>query len=196
MKASMIGAALALWAGVAWASEECAAITDDASRLACYDGEYRPASVQEESGSWSVRTRVSPIDDSVSVFVTTESLEPIPSRFRGEDHAQLMLRCQENTTSLIVHFAGNHMSAHQQYGEVTLRIDSDEARKVRMESSTDNRALGLWQGSRSIPEIRRMFDAEVLTLRATPFSASPVTAQFPIAGAEQAVEKLRKHCNW
>lgn len=51
-------------------------------------------------------------------------------------------------------------------------------------------------GGQTIPVIQEMFDAEQLTVRATPFNESTITVQFPIAGLQEAIEPLREACNW
>src|SRR5690554_2440337 len=178
------------------ASEECANIDNDERRLACYDAEYQPSSTVSKESEWMVNQEVSPIDDSVSVYMRVFSKEPIPARFRGEGKAELWLRCQENTTSLLLNMAGHHMTSIQQYGRVVWRLDDDAARTISMTESTNNRSLGLWRGGVSIPEIKRMFDHDVLTVRATPFSESPITTQFPITGLKEAIKPLREACNW
>ena len=183
--------------GTAQASQECAEISDRNSRLACYDAEYRPSINRNTVSQWDTQTERSAIDDSVSVFVSVDSQEPIQGRFsRGKAPARLVMRCVENTTSLLFNFNDNHMTSHQQYGEVTLRIDDGRAFTRRMNESTNNRTLGLWSGGQSIPVIRDMFGADLLTVRATPFSESPITVQFPISGIEDAVAPLREACNW
>ena len=92
------------------ASEDCANIVNDERRLACYDAEYQPSSTVSKESEWMVNQEVSPIDDSVSVYMRVFSKEPIPARFRGEGKAELWLRCQENTTSLLLNMAGHHMT--------------------------------------------------------------------------------------
>lgn len=146
--------------------------------------------------SWIVNTSTSAIDDSRGVIMTSFSSDTIRSRFGQPRSAKLVLRCRENTTSLFLVFAGNHMTDHQQYGRVTVRIDDQDARTLRMNNSTDNRALGLWRGGQSIPVIRQMIGHDTVTVRATPFSESPITTQFPIDGLEEAIDPLRAACNW
>ncbi|MDN3524335.1 type VI secretion system-associated protein TagO [Halomonas sabkhae] len=190
------GIVLGLAAGTANAAEDCVNISDDESRLACYDAEYQPSQSTSTESSWSVSKEKSPIDDSVSVYLRTYSKEPIRGRLGRERDALLLIRCVENTTSMILQFGGHHMASLQQYGRVTLRIDDQDARRVRMNESTDNQALGLWNGGSSIPVVKRMFGHDTLTVRATPYSESPITTQFPITGLEEAIKPLREACHW
>ena len=183
-------------AGAANANEECAGISDDQSRLACYDAEYRPATSTSQKSAWSVNTSTSPIDDSRTVVLMTDSTQPVRSRFGRPESATLIARCSENTTSMYLIFAGNHMTDIQSYGQVTTRVDDLKARTINMDSSTDNKALGLWRGGSSIPFLESMFGHDMLTVRATPFNESPITAQFPVTGLEEAIQPLRDACHW
>ena len=188
--------AATLFAASAQASEECAQLSNDTERLACYDSEYRPTVASTQSSEWLVNEEASPIDDSRSVYLSVSSTDEIRNRYGRPGHARLVVRCVENTTSMILTFANHHMTSHRQYGTVTLRIDDETAFERRMSESTDNKALGLWNGGSSIPVIRSMYGNDVLTVRATPYSESPITAQFPITGLEEAITPLREACHW
>ncbi|EWH00466.1 hypothetical protein Q427_19380 [Halomonas sp. BC04] len=104
----------------------------------------------------------------------------------------------ENTTALYVEFNDQHMSSspYHDWGHVVIRIDSRDARTIKMSASTNNRLLGLFRGNRSIPVVRSMFGGEQLLVRATPFNGSPITVTFDIAGLEEKVQPLRQACNW
>lgn len=195
MKA-FVGVVALLAISTAHASEECASISNDQRRLACYDAEYRPTAERKTVSEWVVSEQTSPIDDSKTVVLRTSAMEPVAGRFRRDSRPSLILRCHENTTVMYMSFDAHHMADIQGYGRVTLRIDQQNAVTRDMLASTDSKALGLWNGGRSIPVIRSLFDADVLTVRATPFSESPITVQFPISGLEEAITPLREACNW
>lgn len=178
------------------ASPVCAKVEDNDRRLACYDAEYRPSTRSEIESSWNVSESVSPIDDSKEIVLRTESTEAVRSRFGRADKIRLYIRCSENTTAMFINFSGHHMSDHGSYGEVTMRVDSKPAFTVEMAESTDHKALGVWRGSASISYIKLLFGGQMLTVRATPYSESPITAQFPISGLESAIQPLRETCGW
>ncbi|UXZ55808.1 type VI secretion protein [Halomonas sp. 7T] len=194
--ATYVATTFALLIGQAHASEACTDISNDQRRLACYDAEYRPAIERENVSEWNVSEQTSPIDDSKTVVLRTTAIEAIAGRFGRDSRPNLILRCHENKTVMYFGFEQHHMADIQGYGRVTLRVDQQNAVTRNMKASTDSKALGLWNGGQSIPVIRSMFDGDVLTVRATPFSESPITVQFPIAGLEEAISPLREACNW
>ncbi len=147
--------------------------------------------------SWRVSERTSPIDDSKNVWLTVRSRERI-SHWLGKpsSHATLTLRCMENTTSLLINMNDNHMADIQGYGDVTFRLDTEQAFTRGLRQSTDNQMLGLWTGGVSIPVIKRMFDHEQVTIRATPYNQGPIIVTFPIHGLREQIEPLREACHW
>lgn len=189
-------------------AESCAGIAGNTARLACYDAAFPPTVIPEQPpatpaatttrsrSAWRSNSTTSAVDDSQRIVLSVESLEPIRSRFGSPGPADLMIRCEENTTSLFIHFNGLFMADIQSYGQVTTRIDDQRARTISMSASTNNEALGLWRGGASIPFIRTLFDGDRLFVRATPFNENRVEMTFPIAGLERAIEPLREACNW
>ncbi|NVF13765.1 type VI secretion system-associated protein TagO [Vreelandella maris] len=147
--------------------------------------------------SWQVTERTSAIDDSRNVWLTVRSRERI-SHWLGKPsrHATLTLRCMENTTSLILNMNDNHMADIQSYGDVTFRLDSEQAFTRSLRESTDNQMLGLWSGGLSIPVIKRMFDHDQITVRATPYNQGPITVTFPAHSLREQIEPLREACHW
>lgn len=178
------------------ASEKCAQVADDRLRLECYDLEYRKTAEITTESEWSVREEVSRVDDSRNVFLTVSSKEAVRSPFGRPASAELHIQCRENTTLLFVVLGGNFLSDIQGYGEVTYRIDTKPASRINMTVSTDNKALGLWSGGKSIPFIRSLFESSNLLIRITPYNQSAITVDFPTQGIEEAVKPLRSACKW
>lgn len=180
---------------------DCVAIENDLDRLACYDRatgrEPETAVVADLGGNWSIRTDTSEFKDTSDVYMSVESEEPLScGMFNTEQKARLILRCKENTTSLIIVTACHLASGFHGYGRVEYRIDDEKARSRNFDESTDNKALGLWNGGSSIPFIKQMFGHERALFRFTPFNESPVTARFDISGVETAIAPLREACHW
>lgn len=151
---------------------------------------------EKPSSPWRVSESTSEIDDSPRVILSVSSSDLIRDKFGRVGRGDLVLRCLENTTVLYVNFAGNFMSDHGSYGNVTYRIDDAEARTARMRESTNHESLGLWSGGASIPVIKRMFGHDTLIVRATPYNESPVTITFPISGLSEEIKPLREACHW
>lgn len=182
-------------------SQSCQEIDNDLDRLACYDSKFAPTSVQtaapDENGDWIIRTEKSDFKDTIDVFVSVNSNDELAcNRFGSAQKATLLLRCQENTTSLFIVTDCHLTSGHQGYGRVEYRIDDNTSQTRSFQASTDNSALGLWSGGKSIPMIKELFGGKRMLTRFTPFSMSPVTAEFNIEGVETAVKGLRKECGW
>ncbi|WP_193090836.1 type VI secretion system-associated protein TagO [Halomonas colorata] len=158
-----------------------------------------PAPPPKPRSPWRVREETSPMDDSKSVFLSTKSNERIPGRYGSPSgNATLYVRCVENTTALVLQMNGNHMTSSQyhDWGHVQMRIDDKQAFTKSMNASTNHQSLGLWRGGQSIPVIQRMFDAELLTMRATPYSESPITMTFDISQLKDEIAPLREACHW
>lgn len=180
-------------------AEQCAAIDDGAERLICYDLLFRvdrEIEVSPAKSNWEVRTETSRIDDSTNVFLTVQSSDTFLDRFGGAGRGYMLVRCMENTTTVYFSMGDHHLADLQGYGEVTYRIDSAPAQSRRFRESTDNRALGLWNGGSSIPFIRELFGAQNLLVQITPYGESAITVDFPIAGLEEAIIPLREACSW
>lgn len=178
----------------------CAAVENDLDRLACYDREVGRTTtpvIAKGAGKWTVRTDKNKLTDQTDVFLSLESEEPINCSWSRGERVQLTVRCHENTTALIVN-TGCHMtsSTYNDYGDVTYRLDQEPAKTVSMTESTDNRALGLWSGSRSIPLLKQMLGKSEMIVKMTPYGSSPVMTTFQIAGLDEAIESLRKACSW
>lgn len=175
--------------------EACTKIESSLERLSCFDDHFKDIEKVDAIGNWVVSTEVSPIDDTMNVFMSLKSDEPIRGRFSGSGPMVLNLMCRENTTDLSIYFNGLHMSDHQ-YGTVTYRLDKTKARQIRMVESTSNKHLGLWGGDRSIPFIKGMLGHSRLLIEATPYGENSVLATFNISGVEESISSLRKACNW
>jgi type VI secretion system protein VasI len=184
---------------------ECARLTADAARLECYDLIFKITVHSDQNVSladggqhtaWKVRKEISKLDDSTNVFIKVESIGTAPDRYGTPVKSWMMITCRENTTSLYISFANHFMSSLQGRGTVTYRIDKAPAKKLRFVESNDHSVLGLWNGGSSIPFIKQLFGKNTLLVRATPFSESSVTAEFPITGLEEVIAPLREACHW
>ena len=79
---------------------------------------------------------------------------------------------------------------------IDYRIDDRQPGTWNADASTDNEALGLWNGRQSIPAIRRFIGAEEIVMRLTPYNESPIEFSFSLNGLESAILPLQAACNW
>ncbi len=193
-------------AGAARAEQhKCHDITSNIDRLACYDEATGKTAAKVETtatepladkGKWRVQTEKSKFEDTKDVYLTLVSNDYMPNRFGQTSQAKLNLRCQENTTAFTIWFGGYHMADLQSYGHVDYRLDKGKASVWPMSESTSNQHLGLWSGSSSIPQIKKMLGKEELVIRATPFGENPVELTFDVSGLDEAIKPLREECGW
>lgn len=154
------------------------------------------AQLVPDKGKWQVTEDKSQLDDSATVVLTLASDNTIQGQFGTPGPATLLLRCKENTTAVILVLNEQFLSDIQGFGTVDFRIDSGKAAKIRMQSSTDNKALGLWSGGAAIPFATKLLTGKKIVLRATPFNESPQEVTFDLTGLTAAIEPLRTACKW
>ncbi len=182
------------------AQEECVVISDSDARLQCFDKAFgvnaNETGPVEGHGKWNLRTDQSPLTDEKSVFLRIESDDNVQGRFGAPGPATLLVRCQENTTSAYFILNDLHLADIQTYGKIEYRVDEKPMQSRSFVASTDNKALGLWNGGRSIPFLKELLGSQRLIIRATPYNESPVTAKFDTRGFDTAVVELRETCSW
>ncbi len=136
-----------------------------------------------DSYRWQVGTDASKLTDQKGVYLTALSQNEIKCRWKSETRAILTIRCQENTTAMMLSIDGCQLVSNvSDYGTVTYRLDKQGPRSVAMEASADEEALGPWKGRKSIPIIKTMFGKSQLINKpelpfGTPFSGSMLLAR-------------------
>ncbi len=202
MKYMLAAAAAAFAAGNVSAQDAgCSKIDGDLDRLACYDkaSGRTPTLTEEpvESGKWQPYSVASKMTDRNSYYLSVESNEVVNCGWNNGARITLTVRCHEGKTALIFE-TDCHMtsSEYNSYGDVEYRLDAEKAKKVSTDASTNNRALGLWSGAKSIPVVKQMLGKKQMVSRMTPYGESPFTATFDIAGLDDAIKPLRKECGW
>ncbi|NKM24956.1 type VI secretion system-associated protein TagO [Rhizobium laguerreae] len=185
-------AALMLGEGTAFAAspEECSAMSDDTSRLACYDAIYRKsAATQPETtaSKWVVETQKSKMDDSETIYMALTS---------EQFGSVINIRCEEKVTSVYFTMGGDFMADIQGYGLIRYRLDADKQQKKSFTVSTDNQALGLWSGGSAVPFLKQLLGHKKLTAQITAYNESPTTVEYDLTGIDAAIVSLRKQCGW
>ena len=144
---------------------------------------------------WRKRVEVSGMTDETNVFLSVESDNLIACGIYRSHRPILVVRCMEDTTALIIS-TSCFVSDIQGYGNVLYRLDKDRAVTKKFRASTNNEALGLWRGSRSIPVIKSMLGHKTMLVRFTPFNESPKEVAFNVTGLDSEIGDLREACNW
>lgn len=153
---------------------------------------------RRREAEWSERIDRNRITDTEDVYLGLDS-EPYFRKYdRGS--ARLTIRCRENTTALTMNFGeyvgDDSSSPYADYKNVTLRIDDQEPIVRRMDTATNNEAVGFWNGGQSIPFIKQMLGADELVVRITPYGENTREVVFPIAGLEFFIDPVRENCGW
>ena len=150
--------------------------------------------------AWDIESETSLLTDEKNVYITTESNESLACS-RNQSKATLQISCRENVTFLVL-VTDCHLtsSEYNSYGEITYRIDSMPARTKDFTKSTNNKALGLWEGWASLPLIRELVGSysspKKLVMRFTPYGESSETITFNIRGLKEKIRPLAQACNW
>lgn len=134
------------------------------------------------------------MDDSRSVFLSLDANNQVEGYFR-EFTPALMIRCRENSTDVYV-ITG--MPANPELGEynrytVRIRLDTGAPFRQMWGASTDDESLF---APEPIALARRIASSSKMLFEFTPFSSSPATVEFDLAGIDQVIEQVADACNW
>lgn len=144
---------------------------------------------------WDVEKSTSKIDDSENVLIKRMATDFFYDRFNNQKTVGLYVYCREQRTDFFFVFEDQFMADSGGYGEVTLRLDKEKARRVEMLASTDHSALGLW-GGRGVAFLKSTIGKKQLLLVATPFHESNIEVTFDLTGYPEALAEVRKACKW
>lgn len=184
--------------------EDCAKNDNDAERLACYDKifktDQKPAQAEPQvdvgKKGWDVWKSQSKIDDSVSDLMMLLSDNIVNERAGTMGYGTIGIKCHQKTTTITFNAGEFFLVDDDDYGRVTYRLDKEKAKTKRMDVTSDNKALGLWSNSETIPFIKEMFGHDKIIVQITPYQETPATMEFTIKGLEEAIKPLRKACGW
>lgn len=174
----------------------CARIVADPERLACFDRlTASPATtpVAQGTGAWVNRVDRDAMTDFVSSFWTLLSSTSIPDGVISTVRPVLVVRCQNNATSVFVDWNRFVTTDLDNRHPVVTRIDSAQSVRVEWSLSTDFEATF---STSPIPFLRTMSGATTFLAETTPFSSSPVRAEFRIAGIDQVIADVSSRCGW
>ena len=106
----------------------------------------------------------------------------------------LVVRCLSRNTEVFV-VTSSAASFEKSSGRHTVHVGFDGTGETpeEWEDSVDSQQLFAPDGAGLA---RRIADARTMTFRFTPFNASPVTAEFNVAGFDEHLQAVAKTCRW
>jgi type VI secretion system protein VasI len=178
----------------------CSAIANDVERLTCYDalarelGLLRKPDVSTAPGNWTVRTEVSPLDDSESVYLVLPASAPIPS-WPMDVTPTLYVRCKENVTE--VYLVPGLVVAPDidqlKRATVTVRFEKEPAFEIRCDVSTNSEALFF---PNAVAFARLLMKHDSMLVQFEPYNDSPKLTRFTLTGLSEVAGSLRQACGW
>lgn len=153
----------------------CAAIADDAQRLACYDEIFRndgPAPSGE---------------------VTFSSERLIPARPSGRGPATFAVACGAEGPEVRFGFANQLVAATGDIAPVTFQVDQGPTSVRTMAASEDNLSLSFRAGEVE-PFLDSLAGGSLLRVRMTPVRQRSVNVTFRLEEAVPQIEALRESC--
>lgn len=158
--------------------ESCAAIADDAARLACYDSVFR--------GDAPPTT---PPDGLVF-----ESERMIPARPSGRAAATFAVACGPEGPEVRFGFANQLVSATSDIAPVTLQVDQGPTTVRTMAASEDNASLTFASAQETTTFLDSLSGGALLRVRMTPVRQRSVNITFRLQEAVPQIEGLRESC--
>jgi type VI secretion system protein VasI len=188
----LLVAAGAAHAEVEQALERCTTLLDDAERLECFEdvaaGARKPAAPPR--GKLSVKESKNPFDDSDTVLLTLSADEGASPDGKP---VVLVLRCESEDTDAYINWHTPLRKAREDV-EVLYRIGSDDAVSEEWQVSTNNTATFFAGDDERF--IESLLRAPQLVAQVVPANATPIRAEFDLAGLGDAVQPLRQTCDW
>lgn len=176
----------------------CSDISLDKTRLECFDKAFPAPSPEETSilDNWSVKTEKSDFNGKTSIFVSTESIEPVlcndilePKRVR------LTFRCLEGEGTMILTTECYFNNGSRRMNYVDYNLDG-KIDKRHLEISQDGRSMGLTHHTEVEYFIKRLLEKQKIIFRMEPHGMIPADAAFDIGGIEEAIAPLQENCGW
>jgi hypothetical protein len=156
---------------------QCVALSDDAERLACYDGLFRNAG-----------------PEAAALSVVIESEQLIPARPSGRQPATMTISCSADVLTIAFAFAGNTMSALGRDAGLTLQSDLQPARSRTLPVNDTNTAIVLDNTRDSAALLDGLAGTTNLTARVTPVNSRSLSVRFRVDAIMTEVEPVRAAC--
>ncbi len=149
-----------------------------------------------ENSNWITKITSTDKTDGLSVLLATHSVNHKLSDSGPTIPAKMLIRCLNNETTVLFKFPGYEMSDFREFSEVIYYTGGETEDILELSLASDKSILGVWQGFRAIPFVRKLFAKQKLQILATAKNGTDLEADFNISGLEKSVSKLRKTCEW
>lgn len=156
--------------------EACAAIADDASRLACYDTIFRSGGSERPE------------------LLLFQSEQLIPARPSGRERATFQLACSEGAADVRFAFAGQQMSATGDIAALTLQVDQGATQVRTMQAAEDNLSVRFGSQRETEAFLDSLAGGSTLKVRATPVRQRSLNVTFSLDEALPQIVALRQAC--
>ncbi|HUO81275.1 MAG TPA: type VI secretion system-associated protein TagO [Gammaproteobacteria bacterium] len=180
-------------AQVEQALDRCTRLLDDTERLECFEdvaaGARKPAAAPQR-GKLSVKKSKNPFDDSDTVLLT---LSADAGASPDGKAVVLVLRCESGDTDAYINWH-TPLRKDREDVEVLYRIGNAAAVTEEWRVSTNNTATFFAGDDERF--IESLLRAPQLVAQVVPANATPIRAEFDLAGLGDAIQPLRQTCGW
>ncbi|HBV8100212.1 TPA: hypothetical protein MD653_001647 [Escherichia coli] len=107
----------------------------------------------------------------------------------------LVIECEANKTKMFVAWH-HHVTDAGDSTSVKYRIGEHKAVATEWERSTNYKALGLWNGKKAVPMIKKMVNEKQFIIKVVPEAGDVEKAVFNIDGLYNHIDKVKNACNW
>ncbi len=174
---------------------KCAAESNIIQRLACFDNfakinHLAPTSVEttiSTKNKWRTSSDKDPLTDKSIHYAT---LEADQGKGLFGDRIGLVVRCKSGKTEAFINW--NTFLGSENIN-VTSRVDKAPATTTYWSISTDHKASFMPQ---PVAVLSKFSGASSYVVNLTPYSESPITAIFDVAGANEAFRDIKRDCKW
>lgn len=114
---------------------------------------------------------------------------------KRENKPVLVIECEANKTKMFVAWH-HHVTDAGDTTHIKYRIGEHKAVATEWERATNYKALGLWNGKKAIPMIKKMVNEKKFIIQVTPEAGEIEKAVFNIEGLENHIDKVKNACHW
>ena len=180
---------------------ECKNISNDASRLTCYDmwaDKVLEVPEQKESkapvstsSSWSRYAEESKMDGTTNLHFSTPSLGTLSNSIGTQKSATLVLRCNQRKTEAFIIWPCYIGSRDGK--QVEAKLDDGKIEKKIWSPSSDGTAVFR---PKPVDWIKSMSGGKKLFVRLAAYQHIPEEVEFDITGIDTVADEIAKICRW